>query len=69
MKKEDEIIGGEKSYIPTKEKTITIPVSQLVKANKLVDEIHKELLNLGVVPIDWVNGIIKKLKDCITVTY
>lgn len=54
MKKEDEIIGGEKSYIPTKEKTVTIPESQLVMANKLVDKI---------------NILVKELKDYITVTY
>jgi len=47
-------------------KTVDIPVDQLIKAHRLIDKIHKELLNLG--NRDWVNKIIEELKDCITVT-
>ena len=62
MAKGDMIIGGGKSYNPSKvrkeknriAKTVTIPVSQLVKAHNLLEKMKK---------------IIEELKDCVTITY
>jgi len=60
-------VKGENDMAGTKiAKTVDIPVDQLIKAHRLIDKIHKELLNLG--NRDWVNKIIEELKDCITVT-
>jgi len=54
-------------------KTVTIPVSQLVEANRIVDKIRKALREKHktgysiAADIDLVNHM-KKLKDCITIT-
>ena len=46
-------------------KTVEIPVSQLLKAHKLIEKLHRELLTLGYSD----TSLIEKLKDCVTVTY
>lgn len=46
-------------------KTVIIPVSQLVKAHKLIDKIERELLTLGYSD----KKLIEELRDCVTVTY
>ena len=51
-------------------KTVTIPVSQLVKANKILDEIQGKIDRNFTFDIDheFIKQI-KELKDCVTVTY
>jgi len=46
-------------------KTVIVPVSQLVKAHKLIDKIERELLTLGYRD----KKLIEELRDCVTVTY
>lgn len=46
-------------------KSIIIPVSQLLKAHRLIDKIERELLTLGYSD----KKLIEELRDCVTVTY